>query len=320
MDQDGADTFVRYAANGREFRIAIERLSICGFGRALSNAVVLGDSMASREHAMIRRNATGHCVLNDLGSTNGTRLNGRPVMTPTELKSGDVIQIGRHKITFVQTCRPTTIVEPAIQTQFLLEQQLVSVLVADMRNYSGMAAAIGPERTAAMMGDIFREAGELLKQTNCWSTKFIGDAVMALWVHSENALLRADIVKVFNIISEYQGIFRVAERKYRPPAALRFGCAFNAGLASIGNLGSAGAADFTAMGEVVNTAFHLETATKRIGCDVLISHSVFAATSDMAGGVPGMIDVDIRGHERPLQALPLRFDEIGGLMGSLVST
>lgn len=320
MSQDGPDTFIRYEAGGEDIEIAIERLSICGLGRSSSNQVVLADAMASREHAMVRRNATGHCILNDLGSTNGTRLNGRPVTTPTELKTDDVIQIGRHLLRFIQTSPPSAAFEPAVgQTQFLLKRQLVSVIVADMRNYTAISAAMGSERTGEMMGEIFREIGDRLKQSNCWSTKFIGDAVMALWIHNVNSLLRADIVQTFNIISEYQEVFRVAERKFRPPEPLRFGCGFNAGMASTGNIGMAGAADFTAMGEAVNIAFHLETATKQIGCDVLISHAVFGALSDVAFEPAGLIDVELKGQERPMTALPLRFDQIGGFLGTLLA-
>lgn len=319
MNNDGFDTFVRYEADDRHIEVPIERLRICGFGRSPTNAVTLTDSMASREHAMIRRNATGHCILNDLGSTNGTWLNGRVIAAATVLASGDVIQIGRHVITFVQADQPAAALEsPVAQTQFLVEQQLVSALVIDMRDYTGLSAAMGPDQTARMMGEIFREAGELLNQANCWSTKFIGDAIMALWVHPNNALARADIVQAFDVVSGYQGIYRLVERKFSPPRPLRFGCGFSAGAASIGNIGSAGAADFTAMGEAVNTAFRLETATKQVGCDLLIARDVFDALSDAYFQPAGLIDVALKGYDRPVAAVPLRFDQTGDFLGQLL--
>jgi adenylate cyclase len=241
------------------------------------------------------------------------------IATPTLLNSGDVIQIGRHSINFIQNAKPVTMLEPAPgQTQFLVEQQLVSVLVIDMRNYTGISTAMGAERTAAMMGEIFREAGDLLRQANCWSTKYIGDAIMALWVHPSNSIARADIVQALDVVSAYQGVFRVAERKHQPPQPLRFGCGFNAGTASIGNIGGAGAADFTAMGEAVNSAFRLETATKEAGYDLFIARAVFDALSDAYFQPPGLIDVELKGYDRPVSALPLRFEEIGEFLGTLL--
>lgn len=313
------DTFLRYELDGQPIEVPIARLGICGFGRATTNNVVIHDNMASREHAMIRRNATGHCVLNDLGSTNGTWLNGRPVTVPTALKNGDKIQIGKQIVEFVQTEAPQALVDPnAGRTQFVMEQQLVSVLVVDLRGFTGLSADMGETRIAGLMGDINREATEILTQAGCWSTKFIGDAIMALWVHSTNKLTRADMVTVFDVISGYQGIFRVAERKHAPPRPLRFGVGYNAGMASIGNIGGAGAADFTAMGEAVNIAFRLETATKAAGCDVLIAKNVFDELSDVTFAPPRLASVDLKGYDDSFQAVPLNFDDIDGFVTGLL--
>ena len=317
---DTADTFLRYDVDGSAVDIPIERLGICGFGRAASNTVVITDTMASREHAMIRRNATGHCILNDLGSTNGTFLNGRPISMPSPLRSGDVIQIGRQVMEFIQTAIPQDLVDPAAgRTTFLVEQQLVSVLVIDLRGYTGLSAAMGETAIAAMMGEIFHEAGAVLNQAGCWSTKFIGDAIMALWVHSTNAITRKDMVTIFDVMSAYQGIFRVAEGKYKPPKPLRFGCGLNAGMASIGNIGSAGSADFTAMGEAVNIAFRLETATKAAGCDVLIARDMFEAMTDVRYCPANVVEVDLKGYVEAFPAVPMNFDEIGGFIEGLLA-
>jgi adenylate cyclase len=319
VDQETADTFVRYDSDGETIEVPIERLRICGFGRALTNTVVLADTVASREHAMIRRNASGHCLLNDLGSTNGTWLNGRAVTTPTPLVSGDVITIGRHRFTFVQTSELVALENPHGRTQHLVEQQFISVLVADVRGYSSLAAQMGSERIADMMGDIFREAGDVLSKAQSWSTKYIGDAIMAFWIHPRAGLMRADLVNVFDVISAYQGIFRVAERKYKPPAALRFGCGYSAGTASIGNIGSAGAPDFTATGETVNTAFRLERATKELGCDLLVEKAVFDSLSDRRVELPDLLELDLKGYDHAVAALPLYFANMSDFLDTLLA-
>lgn len=317
---ESVDTFLRYDVGGSPIDVPIERLEICGFGRGQSNTVVITDNMASREHAMIRRNATGHCILNDLGSTNGTFLNGRPIAAASPLKSGDIIQVGRQVMEFVQTADPQELVDPnAGRTLFLVEQQLVSVLVIDLRGYTGLSAAMGETAIAAMMAEIFQEAGMLLNQAGCWSTKFIGDAIMALWVHATNTVTRKDMVTIFDVMSGYQGIFRVAERKHNPPNPLRFGCGLNAGMASIGNIGSAGSADFTAMGEAVNIAFRLETATKAAGCDVLIARDMFESMTDVKFCPANVIEVDLKGYDTAFPAIPMNFDDIGAFIETLLA-
>jgi len=68
-------------------------------GRSPEADLVLSSSEVSRRHAEIVPEE-GAWVLVDLGSTNGVRLNGRPVGVPTQLSDGDVIEIGPHELTF----------------------------------------------------------------------------------------------------------------------------------------------------------------------------------------------------------------------------
>jgi DNA-binding NtrC family response regulator len=58
------------------------------------------DTSVSRQHALLQRQADGAYLLIDLGSTNGTLLNDRPLCAPTVLRDGDVIRIGPLRLTF----------------------------------------------------------------------------------------------------------------------------------------------------------------------------------------------------------------------------
>ncbi|MCS7260451.1 MAG: FHA domain-containing protein, partial [Anaerolineae bacterium] len=62
-------------------------------GRVSGNSVVIDDPQVSRHHASLTFEA-GQWVLRDLGSTNGTTLNGKPVMAPVIVRNGDVIGLG----------------------------------------------------------------------------------------------------------------------------------------------------------------------------------------------------------------------------------
>lgn len=72
-----------------------ERLTI---GRSAENDLVIADSLLSRNHAVIERAGGGYQV-SDLGSGNGTLVNGVLIGKPTRLKPGDVVQIGDTRIT-----------------------------------------------------------------------------------------------------------------------------------------------------------------------------------------------------------------------------
>ena len=59
-----------------------------------------GDAEISRRHARFTRSDEGHVVVEDLGSTNGTYVNGRRVSAPTVLANGDEIKLGQTVVRF----------------------------------------------------------------------------------------------------------------------------------------------------------------------------------------------------------------------------
>ena len=71
----------------------VELGSHLAIGRGPSSDLVLEDAFVSSRHAAVEYGTDG-LVLSDLGSTNGTYVNERPIAAPTRLKRGDVVQIG----------------------------------------------------------------------------------------------------------------------------------------------------------------------------------------------------------------------------------
>jgi pSer/pThr/pTyr-binding forkhead associated (FHA) protein len=68
-------------------------------GRSRQCEIVVEDPNVSRRHAELRRRG-GSWVLTDLGSTNGSRVNGRTVEGPTVVKAGDEIELGTAVMRF----------------------------------------------------------------------------------------------------------------------------------------------------------------------------------------------------------------------------
>jgi DNA-binding winged helix-turn-helix (wHTH) protein len=72
-------------------------------GRDPDAAVVVDAPSVSRHHARIRVHE-GDVRFDDLGSKNGSRVNGRSVESPVTLADGDVIGVGVIDLTFVEFC------------------------------------------------------------------------------------------------------------------------------------------------------------------------------------------------------------------------
>lgn len=66
-------------------------------GRSPGADIVIGDDFVSGKHARVSTSAD-EAVLEDLGSTNGTLLNGSRVTAPQSLRPGDAIDIGSVRL------------------------------------------------------------------------------------------------------------------------------------------------------------------------------------------------------------------------------
>ena len=84
--------------NNRAYDLASARLLI---GRESKNDIAVHDVNASRTHAELRFEPQGVWTITDLGSTNGTLVNGREVATQP-LSEGDRITIGMTNFMFTQ--------------------------------------------------------------------------------------------------------------------------------------------------------------------------------------------------------------------------
>lgn len=100
---------VQGTREGAEYPLRRERLTL---GRKREADLVFDDDLMSRVHAAIEFHDGGFRVV-DLGSRNGTRLNGEPVSS-SRLQDGDRIEIGNHGFRFsARDRRPPSITQLA---------------------------------------------------------------------------------------------------------------------------------------------------------------------------------------------------------------
>jgi hypothetical protein len=82
----------------QEFDLPVGEVVI---GRSPDCHITIEDPLISRQHAKIVV-YEARCTLVDLSSRNGSRLNGRPVKDPVELKDADRIRIGAQELVFFE--------------------------------------------------------------------------------------------------------------------------------------------------------------------------------------------------------------------------
>ncbi|HEX3803832.1 MAG TPA: FHA domain-containing protein [Solirubrobacteraceae bacterium] len=100
LDDEFEPRLVVEHADGHESGVAYDLAEPVTLGRG-EVEIKLGDPFASSRHAKITRQGRT-LVIEDLGSTNGTYLNGEPLNGPQPLHDGDRIQIGDSEFSYFQ--------------------------------------------------------------------------------------------------------------------------------------------------------------------------------------------------------------------------
>ena len=296
--------------------------SVWKVGRSRSNDIVLDNEMVSRNHAMIQRTGDEFLLI-DLGSRNGAYLNGRRVSVPVCLRDQDKIVFGEKEFIFshpegeskiVQQVDHTMITEA---TQLLFSVKKITVLVVDIHDFTGLSQLLDEGMLAQTIGSWIRRAGDILQDEGSWGQKYIGDAVMAVWVHPPGEPDLRPILHAFSALSKLVEATAGLQAEYELPRPIQIGAGVNTDNASIGNVGSSDFADYTALGDGVNKAFRLESASKFVGRDLLLGPATFAYIQEAAGGLFEEKAVDLKGYKDPTLAHALMYDKILDVIGLL---
>jgi pSer/pThr/pTyr-binding forkhead associated (FHA) protein len=80
--------------------LALTGQDIWTIGRGEECEIILNDQWISRKHANVKREPDGKFYLEDLGSRNGSLLNGQPVQGTILLQDGDLLTLGTTEIEF----------------------------------------------------------------------------------------------------------------------------------------------------------------------------------------------------------------------------
>jgi adenylate cyclase len=156
------------------------------------------------------------------------------------------------------------------------EQREVSVLFADIRNFTTISEQLSPEDIVKMLNTYLSVIADAVVKHNGIVNKFAGDSIMAVWnapqSQSEHALLA--------VKAAWEAQQKVAELKQNDSQLfpVQFGIGINTGEALAGNVGSAGRSEYTVIGDSVNTASRICSSTS--GGEVWIGAETYNQTKD----------------------------------------
>ncbi len=281
--------------------------TVLTIGRDKNSDIVLNDLRVSRNHAMVRQIGRSDYYLIDSGSANGSYVNKRRVAMPTLLKNGDRVTIGNVAFVFDQVSKE----EDKSDTVSMLETIVVdgstikqnTILVADIRGFTSLSEEVHIKTLTKLMNSWFQQVADSIVVNGGEVDKFIGDCVFARWDTAEDQEQTVcQALKAAQQINEISGklgsTFQDIKRE------MKVGVGINTGSASVG-IGQ----ENTALGDAVNVAFRLESASKTIGNDVILSESVYRFVPEKfwQGNEQA---ISVKGKQLPVRVVGLDFPQL----------
>lgn len=168
----------------------------------------------------------------------------------------------------------------------------VAVLFADVRGSTALAEGSSSATFAALMNRFYRVATDALLAHRAVVDKLVGDEVVALFLPGLSG-------PQYRQLAARAGLALLRALGYGSAAGpwLGLGVGVHAGVAFVGNAGTEGVSDFTALGDTVNIAARLQ-GTAGAG-EVVISEDVYRSVSSDYPG-PLRRTVTLRGRTEPV--------------------
>jgi len=157
------------------------------------------------------------------------------------------------------------------------ERKQVVVLFSDIRGFTTWSEKVGPDALVTQLNEYFYGMVEVIQQEGGTVQKYIGDALMAAWGDVREQPMKecaiAAVRAAWRMIEELKrlndGWVGQAKREH-----LNFGIGINLEEAVVGRIGHPRRQEFTVMGDAVNLAARLESATKQYHQTILVGENI----------------------------------------------
>jgi class 3 adenylate cyclase/tetratricopeptide (TPR) repeat protein len=182
------------------------------------------------------------------------------------------------------------------------ERKLVTVLFADVANYTSISEKLDPEEVHQVMNGCFKILMDEIHRHEGTINQFTGDGVMALFgaplaqeEHAQKACHTA--LSIQKSLSDYA---EKIKKDYRVDFQMRIG--LNSGPVVVGSIGDDLRMDYTAVGDTTNLASRMESMA-RPGT-ILVSQNTYRLTKDFFEFKP-LGEIEVKGKEYPQEAFEL---------------
>lgn len=152
------------------------------------------------------------------------------------------------------------------------QRQNVTLLSADLRNFSAFSEARTPEETAAVLHFFFQKATEIVEAHGGKLHEYKGDSILALWQTQDAQSANQALQAAQQLVAEIDAVSLQAKTPYGlEPLAL--GVSIEQGPALVGSIGPAHRRSHTLLGDTVTVTLRMQELTAELAQPILIGES-----------------------------------------------
>ena len=189
-------------------------------------------------------------------------------------------------------------------------KQPVTVLFSDIRGFTTMTESSDADKLVAQLNEYFSDMVGSVLQHNGTLQKFIGDAIMAVWGDTFSAGVGTDARRAVTSALQMRAALAKLNAAWKGNSdrtKLSIGIGVNHGEVIVGNVGHPQRMEFTVLGDGVNLAARLESATKQFHTDILVGEQVEKLTREQF--VFRIVDLlTVKGKTKPVEVFGLLSD------------
>lgn len=188
----------------------------------------------------------------------------------------------------------------------------VTILFSDIRGFTNMTETSDADKLVAQLNEYFSEMVGIVLKENGTLQKFIGDAIMAAWGDTHSESLKTDAERGVRAALQMRPALAKLNELWKDNPdrkKLAIGIGVNHGDVIVGNIGTQARTEFTVLGDGVNLAARLESATKQFHADILVGETVEALTREQFVFRP--VDLlTVKGKSKPVEVFALLSDRL----------
>jgi len=186
----------------------------------------------------------------------------------------------------------------------------VTILFSDIRGFTTMTENADAEKLVAQLNEYFSDMVGIVLQEGGTLQKFIGDAIMAAWGDTHSDGIDVDARRAVQAALQMRPALAKLNGRWKGSPDrmnLAIGIGVNHGEVIVGNIGHPKRMEFTVLGDSVNLAARLESATKQLRTDILVGEAAEKLTRDQF--VYRAVDLlTVKGKTRPVEVFGVLSD------------